>query len=63
MRLEVYDLTGRRVRSLASGPARIGSQQASWDLRDSDGRTVRTGLYFVRLRVGANQVTRNLMVW
>jgi len=63
LRLEIFDLSGRRVRTLTSGPARAGIQRATWDLRDTDGRAVRPGLYFARLRVGATQLTRNLMVW
>jgi len=63
LRLEIFDLNGRRVRSLTVGSARPDIQQMKWDLRDSDGRAVRPGLYFARLRVGAAQVTRSVMVW
>ncbi len=49
-RLDVYDLSGRRVRSLVSTDRHApGRFESSWDLRDEGGRTVAPGVYFVRL--------------
>ena len=47
--LQVYDVTGRTVRTLASGFQRAGSYSVSWDARDSRGKQVPYGVYFYRL--------------
>jgi len=59
-RLDVYDASGRRVAVLARGRHDSGAYTTDWDGRDSDGRTVPAGVYFVRLeaagQVGAAKV-------
>ena len=45
----VYDLLGRRVRGLVSGPLGPGGYSATWDGTDGTGQTVANGTYFVRL--------------
>jgi hypothetical protein len=47
--LRVYDVSGRTVRTLASGFHRAGSYSVSWDARDGRGRQVPYGVYFLRL--------------
>ncbi len=47
--LRVYDITGRTVRTLASGRQKAGFYSVSWDARDSHGRQVPYGVYFYRL--------------
>jgi hypothetical protein len=47
--LRVYDVTGRTVRTLASGHQKAGSYSVSWDARDSHGKQVPYGVYFYRL--------------
>lgn len=54
--LHVYDLGGRRVRSLAPGGANPAVRhEASWDLVDESGRRVAPGVYFVRLEDAAGK--------
>lgn len=60
--LEVYDLVGRRVRTVVDGPAERGRWTAEWDGRDGDGRRVPSGVYFLRLDVGGRAVTRKIAV-
>ena len=52
--LEVYDMTGRHVRTLLSGEVAAGHHTAQWDGRDERGSSVGSGVYFYRLRVGSN---------
>jgi hypothetical protein len=47
--LRVYDITGRTVRTLASGRQKAGFYSVSWDARDSHGKQVPYGVYFYRL--------------
>lgn len=49
LRLAVHDVTGRRVRTLASGEWAAGSHEVRWDGLDSHGAPVARGTYFVRL--------------
>jgi DNA-binding beta-propeller fold protein YncE len=50
LHLDVYDLAGRRVRSLVKDDRHpSGRFESSWDLRDESGRRVGSGTYFVRL--------------
>jgi hypothetical protein len=43
--LAVYDVGGRRVRSLAGGPYPAGRSEVEWDGRDDAGRLVAPGVY------------------
>ncbi|MBN1825566.1 MAG: lamin tail domain-containing protein [Candidatus Eisenbacteria bacterium] len=48
-RIRVYDLGGRRVRSLVDASLEPGSHEARWDGRNDAGRPVAGGFYFARL--------------
>jgi hypothetical protein len=52
----VYDLSGRLVRELVSGPFAPGQYEARWDGRASDGSSAKAGLYFILGRIGGAQV-------
>jgi len=52
----VYDVSGRLIRELVRGPHAPGQYVARWDGTSTDGAAVRSGLYFIRGRVGAEQV-------
>ncbi len=51
--LVLYDLEGRRVRTLLSARQDVGRHQLSWDGRGTDGARLRPGSYFLRLHAGA----------
>jgi hypothetical protein len=52
VRLEVYTLSGRLVRTLVDRPIGAGSHQVVWDGKDSRGRDVGSGVYYYRLDAG-----------
>lgn len=61
--ITVFDVAGRRTRTLFAGPGRAGRYSVDWDLRDEGGSSARSGLYFVRLAVdGRSQQTRTVQV-
>ncbi len=62
VRLDVHDVTGRRVATLAKGPAELGEHRATWDGRDASGRRVAAGIYFVVLDVDGQRFTQKLVV-
>ncbi len=58
----VYDISGRRVRMLASGQRASGQHTMSWDGRDDSGRTVAGGVYFLRMITGDARESRPVIL-
>lgn len=54
-RLEIYDLSGRHVRTLHSGPLAPGAHSLVWQGQDDQGRSVASGVYFARLSCAGEQ--------
>ena len=52
VRLEVYNVGGQRVRTLASGVWEAGTHSVTWDGRDLSGGLVSSGVYFYRFESG-----------
>jgi flagellar hook assembly protein FlgD len=51
----IFDVAGRRVRTLIQGTREPGEYRTTWDSRDDNGRSVTTGVYFVRMNTGTTQ--------
>lgn len=49
VRLGIYDVAGRRVRSLIDAEVPAGTFRVQWDGKDQAGNAARTGMYFARL--------------
>jgi hypothetical protein len=60
--LTIFDVMGRRVRSLVHGLEAAGVHNASWDRRDEDGHAVSPGLYFYRLTTAGRELQRRMVV-
>jgi PA domain-containing protein/flagellar hook capping protein FlgD len=60
VRLDIYDVAGRRVRRLVDGAMTAGLHALSWDGADAHGRMVATGIYVARLQSGSHTDTRRL---
>jgi len=61
--LIVYDVAGRRIRTLVSGVRSAGSTYpAEWDGRDDGGRPVASGVYFYRLTTRGFVEVRKLVL-
>lgn len=54
IRIEVYDILGRRIRALEA-PAASGTVRVTWDGRDDDGAVAASGVYFFRASDGSRQ--------
>ena len=59
--LDVYDVSGRQVTTLADGYSQSGEFVATWDGRDTAGREVRPGIYFVRVVAGGHTASRKIV--
>ncbi len=61
--LAVYDLSGRLVRTLVAAELLdAGRQTAPWNGRDDDDRAVASGVYFYRLEVGGEVLTKRMVL-
>jgi hypothetical protein len=60
--LDVFDVTGRRVRHLTKQTAAAGNMQVRWDGRSDRGSRVAPGIYFARLHLGADSVSRRVLL-
>ena len=49
--VDIFDLTGRRVRALFRGRDNSGQYARPWDGLRDDGQVVVPGMYFYRVRV------------
>jgi hypothetical protein len=49
VRIEVYDVSGRLIRTLLDGSVAPGVHAVSWDARNGNGKDVASGIYFVRM--------------
>jgi hypothetical protein len=58
--LTVFDVRGRRVRTLVEGSRPQGSYEIRWDGRDNRGRVVPSGSYLYRLKIGDYISTRRM---
>ena len=60
--IHVYDVKGRLVQTLESGVRNPGYHTATWDLRDSNGAVVGSGIYLFRLSVGQERATLKQLI-
>ena len=58
----IMDVSGRVVRTLADGTHAAGRHTLSWDARMADGRAARAGVYFVRVKQGAELRAQKLLL-
>ncbi len=61
VRLDVYNLAGRLIKSLVSGYRRPGIHSVVWDGTDASGRGVSSGAYLVRLLGEGETHTRRVI--
>ncbi|MBI5837915.1 MAG: T9SS type A sorting domain-containing protein [Candidatus Eisenbacteria bacterium] len=62
VQLRVFDVAGRRVRTLVDASLRAGEHQESWDGRSDAGAQMGSGVYFYRLSTPQGVQTRKTML-
>jgi hypothetical protein len=60
--LAIYDVIGRRVKTVAKGHFAPPSHRARWDGRDERGHRVASGIYFVRSTTSIGSHTQKLVI-
>lgn len=60
--LKIYDILGRRVRTLLEERQYAGRYTVSWDGHDEAGQPVGSGLYIYRLQIGSASLSRKMLL-
>ena len=61
-RLDLYDVSGRVVKTLVNGSLPPGPHAEVWDGHDNGGRAVATGVYFAHVRSGNHTAINQLVL-
>jgi PKD repeat protein len=62
VRLEIYNMTGQRVRTLVSGGMDAGNHSVQWDGTNEYGEKVASGVYIYRIVAGSFIQTRKMVM-
>ena len=62
VRLEVYDMMGRRVATLVNGELGAGSYESIWDARNDAGIQVASGVYVYLLQAGSFKAVKQMVL-
>jgi hypothetical protein len=62
VRLRVFDVSGRLVRTLVNGPLDAGAHVVDWNGRNEQSKAVSNGVYFYRLQAEGKSATRKMIL-
>jgi hypothetical protein len=60
VKLDIYDIRGRRVIRLIDGMMAAGRHEITWTGTDGRGRGAASGVYFVHMRFGSDVLTQKI---
>ncbi len=60
--LDVYDIMGRKVKTLINEELTAGFHQVTWDSADESGDKIASGVYFYKLAQGDKIITRKMVM-
>jgi hypothetical protein len=60
--IEIYDIKGRKVRSLVDKEYNPGEHKAVWDGKNDSGKNAGSGIYFYRMRAGGYTNSRKMIL-
>lgn len=60
--LDIYDINGRKIRTLVNAVKDSGCHAVIWDAKDYQQNDVESGIYFCRLKTGNYFMTKKLVV-
>lgn len=62
VRIALYDVTGRQLRTLHDGPAAAGPHELIWNGRDESGERLASGTYFLRLATPGGTLSERVLL-
>ena len=62
IRVEIFNVMGQRVKTLAAGSYPAGNHSLTWNGRDESGQDVASGVYFYNLKSGEFSRTRKMVL-
>ncbi|MFB3909939.1 MAG: FlgD immunoglobulin-like domain containing protein [Candidatus Eisenbacteria bacterium] len=62
VRVEVFDASGRLVRTLVDGQQSAGFHSVVWDGKDDANRSVGSGVYYYKVQAGEKQTSRKMLL-
>ncbi len=62
VQVDVFDLSGRRVRSLMNGVAQAGVSSVRWDGLGESGRALPPGTYFIKLDLNGRSSSKKVVI-
>ena len=60
--LEIFDITGRKMKTVLKQGMTIGEHKAFWDATDVSGDPVPAGVYFYRLRLNSKTQSKKMLI-
>ncbi len=60
--LTVYNIKGQKVKQLVSGKLPTGEHSIVWEGKDTNGKSVSTGIYFYKLKAGKKEISRKMLL-
>jgi hypothetical protein len=60
--LQIYDILGRKVRTLVLEELSSGYKSVIWDGKNDDGKDVASGIYFYRLKIGDFSESKKMLL-
>lgn len=60
--LQIFDINGRRIRTLVDGSSVVGNHTVSWDGMDDKGQAMASGIYMYRLTTGDSVQSRMMVL-
>lgn len=60
--INIYDISGRLLKEISSGLKGRGTHILYWDRKDSLGRNVKSGIYFLRIKTQNRTINKKLVI-
>lgn len=61
VRIDIFDVTGRHVKTLVDGTQAAGEHQARWTGSDDNGHAVEPGLYFYKMQANGEEAVKKMI--
>lgn len=62
VRIEIFNILGQRIRTLANGELGAGCKEVSWDGTDDQGQPTPSGVYFCKIKAGEFSHSRKMLL-